>query len=747
MAGSGSRWASFGSAFRSISSQLFGDDLAEELEPMTTTSFERQRQIQRSSQPPDQNRAISTITTTTPSPIHIRSSLEHQPIEHAVTAEAPQQLSIDQLQQSMKELMKHPELWAMYKEELAKEENPSEPETVRSVLVAFLKVHGHKLVAKDEHPKSKPTPTKRASVFHGLNMGLEEESTHVRRQVTTNRHLTHTSSRSKSSQKPNGDRAGDPDVEAQVKNLMQHPHLWAEYKNILSQEASPNNPETVRRVLARFVNEHHVELDSKQNPPARPTDTRRTSIFQALNTDLLGESRHTSSNRPRSKENMGSESRPPAAKGRSSVAQQKSGESDTQRKLRLLRSVPELYTKYQERLMGDEAELDTSATDLLTKFLEEHREELKSLEDAEDEAKQREADEAALLHLDETATLAEERAESSFHQRRNKPISHYGQEHLDIKSEHIQAKRPPQRLIQRADSLTGRESRGVPISFHPVLGDNGTARLTDQASTDEIAEMLSSVPQKLPDSARTVWMDLEDHETGSSDATKEMHSTLSSLVAWSKNFTLNTETKLMDQSFRDGWKKVSSFVAQEMESMTSELETDEQVKSQVKSLTTEDLMGPLSPKHYVERPLHSSMPIRFDAIVEEEEDPLFQEASLIAMRRRKSLDDHSKDTLGVITDVDEDELDVSERITGSMGGFGTEETMVDNSVAPQELGEASIAMVEEFKAGEDIPQDQIRQDDQIKSGEGLMLSNSLIEATEVKSALGEEKDDDNDSLL
>ncbi len=611
-----SSWG-FGSAIRAFSTRLFSDDLAGELEPSIAPASVGQGTLV----PPFIENS---------GPVHVRSFPEHQ------VARKPVALSPDQLQQSMKQLMRYPKLWTMYKEELSMQDHPTHPETVRQVLIDFLEKHGQEMI---------PTPTKPLSnsIFQGWNIGLEEESTHV----------------SRTRPAPTFPEKQQDDLQSRMKRLMKHSELWARYKHLLSQQERPDDPDTIRRLLVVFWKEHEekiIQLEGSQihDWPSHPSFTkqkqRSSSIFQALNTDLDGESQHVLSS------NLASRRISPM------VTSKQPSQDTTHRQLRLLRSSPALYAKYQERLLMDESEEDTPAADLLTKFLEEHKSELTELDQADQDAKRLEAQEASLLHI-ETATFAEEEAKSKFTRttvpdRRQKftvyrdSISSQsmrgvqeaieslaGETTIDDSSVHSKTSNAPQssnpsikdrpsslssqsehpglskdrrqKFMAYRDSISSRSVRGVQEVIEALAGEaSSDASLKADVSS-------SKANEREGDSTSGMGMPFVSASVG------DMHSTIASLVAWGQAFPLEN---------------VSNFVTHEMENMTSELKGSNKV-SICRSQTTEDLdLNFKAMSATAAGPLHSSLPtMSFNMkMIEEDddEDHMLQQAAKIAIRHR-----------------------------------------------------------------------------------------------------------------
>lgn len=286
-------------------------------------------------------------------------------------------------------------------------------------------------------------------------MGLEEESTHVSR--TRPNPL-----KPVQQQKPEE----KDDLQSRMKRLMKHPELWIQYKNLLSKEETPDSPDTIRRLLVEYWDQYEEELLRFEaqaattaallsSPAPRPprlsssfSSSKGSSIFQAFNTDLDGESQHFLSSKS-------SASRP-------SNPKPIQPQDTTQRQLRLLRSSPDLYAKYQERLLMDESEEDTPAADLLTKFLREHASELSDLERADQEAKEQQASDASLLHL-ETATLAEEQSETKFD--RSQVTNQSEPRSRSTRPD------PRQKLMVYRDSISSRSMRSVQIAMGALAGE------------------------------------------------------------------------------------------------------------------------------------------------------------------------------------------------------------------------------------------------------------------------------------
>jgi hypothetical protein len=490
---SSSSWG-FGGAFRDFSTRLFGDDLAGELDPsvvvpapLSTVPPQQQQQQQQPDNSMHQEGNLHQSSSL--GPLHMRSFPEHQATATpAVTTPRPAALSPDQLQQSMKQLMKQPKLWALYKEELSAQAQPTHPDTVRRTLVEFLEQHGHEITPCNGIPA--PTPSKRASlsIFQGWNMGLEEESTHVSK---SRPNPFASAAESSSSSEDIKD-----DLQSRMKRLMKHKELWKEFKNLLYQEETPDDPNTIRRSLVDFWEQHEDDLlrfeaqaattaallSSPAPNPARPSSSssskKRISIFQAFNTDLDGESQHHVALSSKSSSRRPLNQNPP---------QRIPTQDTTQQQLRLLRNSPGLYAQYQERLLMDESEEDTSATDLLTKFLQEHASELAELDRAEQEAKEQEARDASLLYL-ETATLAEEQSETKFNRG---PQAVHSLSNTTSSDEHHQ---PPhglrpdhrQKMLAYRDSISSRSMRSVQNAMGALAGemdDDTTAGTSTSASS------------------------------------------------------------------------------------------------------------------------------------------------------------------------------------------------------------------------------------------------------------------------
>lgn len=706
-----SHWG-LGGAFRAFSTRMFGDDLAGELDPSITSS----------SAGPVTERPSSSLDS---GPVPIRSFPEN-----VAVVTRPAELSPDQLQHSMKQLMRYPKLWTMYKEELSQQEHPTHPETVRRVLIEFLEKHGHEMIPTTPLKK----PPKSTSIFQAWNMGLEEESTHVSR---TRPALS----------LPN---KNDDDLQSRMKRLMGLPELWVRYKQLLSQEETPDRPDTIRRLFVEFWKEHEeqilrLEAAAIHPLPAGSSSTKRqigpASIFHGLNTDLDGESQHVLSTNSASR------------RFSTATSSKHSSQQTTQHQLRILRSSPALYAKYQERLLMDESEEDTPAADLLTKFLKEHEMELTELDQADQEAKRQAALDASLLHL-ETATFAEEEAERKFtrttrdnrEQDRRQTFTAYRDSmssqsmrgvqeamealavetvqgssahstssapltstpHIDnplstgglsSQSEHPRlSKDRRQKFMAYRDSISSRSVRGVQGAMEALAGE---------ATTD--SSTLPSLSTENPNNGHdsfTLGMGMSS--IGSSVG--DMNSTIASLAAWGSTFSL---------------KNVSNFVTHEMENMTSEL-GDNISMSRLRSQTTEDLELQGNPFPPETGRLHSSMPtMRFDIqMVEEddEEDLMLQEASKIAMRHRL-MNNHNSTVLDVI--VDEGDEDTADATSVSERGDITHKEM-KRSVAIESPMSANEMQNEKREGNVDLSQEVEEKGDKIEVGgtnDGLEDSN------------------------
>lgn len=573
----------FSGTFRALSSRLFGDDLAGELDPSMVS--------------PSSSREVCHASVSPSNSGHVRTLRDHQ------IRPRPTELSAEQLQESMKELMRHPKLWTMYKEELSMQEQPTHPETVRRVLIQFLEYHGDEMTSKPTATTGNPTKLRSTSIFQGWNVALEEESTHVPRNRSTP-----VVPKNKSESRGKGK---SEDLESIMKRLMRHPELWSKYKDLLSKEDSPDDPGTIRRLLVEFWMEHEqqvLRLEKKKpiyrpanEPKLREHDPAQPSFFQAFNTDLNSESQHI----------QHKHSQNSAIPRLSSVSEsQRQSQVDTHRQLRLLRSSPTLYTKYQERLLMDESEEDTPAVDLLSKFLLEHKEELAALDVADQQAKLREAKEASLLNL-ETATMEEEKTESTIKSTRNnrerlqpdrrqkfmayrESISsqsmrglHDAMEALageatrgplpDTKrsvpavsdksvkearptllsqSEHPQLSRDRrQKFSGYKDSISSRSLRGIQEAMDSLSGE-ATMPPTGQIDSSKASKTVN-VEGQTP--LRNSWQESSSADDG------DMNSSIGSLVAWGHAFSFTN---------------VSKFVTHEMETLTSELEDCEPLMKQ-----------------------------------------------------------------------------------------------------------------------------------------------------------------------
>lgn len=644
---------SFGSAFRAISDQLFGDDLAEELDHDITSAATKSRQQHPVAVPQRANGHASGHS-------NFRSSPQHQPTASSTKAPNPAALSPDQLQQSMKQLMGHPQLWALYKEELSQQEQPTNPETVRRVLVEFLNEHGHEMV-----PVAAPKQRSH-SIFQGLNMGLEEESTHVSR----------TRPAIQLHKAPPTPTPQQDDLQSRMIRLMKQPDLWKRYKELLSQEESPDDPATIRRLFQEFWNERSEEIQKLENsnhptppavkstapkPPVAPTSRRiSSSIFQALNTDLDGESQHLVSSHTNRQRNPAP--LPPQP------------QDTTQRQLRLLRASPELYAKYQERLLMDESEENTSAADLLTKFLKEHQAELDELDRADQEAKRQEAMEASLLHL-ETATLAEEECETIKPKRRERP-SLSQTEHRSMKHDNRQ------KLMAYRDSISSRSMRSVQeaigalagemektdtnntedtFSFEPAKRGNLSSQ-SDHPRQDRRQQFMAYRESISSRSKRTVLNAMEALAGETEDSKKLEATDLKTPAAAtptpvppravvdqekmvtkksSKNGSAKSpheEASLsMDLSLHAGWRRMSIFLTHEMDSMNSELESETSSRRSARTIGDLDSKATTAVATH-SGPLESSVPMRFQVKDEEDDDAMLLQAAEIAQRRRGSRD-------------------------------------------------------------------------------------------------------------
>ena len=640
---------SFGGTFRALSTRLFGDDLAEELDPSMASSSPP---VHPASVPPLKNDNL----------VQVRTLREHQPRPR------PADLSAEQLQESMKELMRQPKLWTLYKEEMSMQEQPTHPETVRRVLIQFLECHEHEMTSKSSRRNSSRFRSK--SIFQGWNADLEEESTHIpRNRPTPNFSKNMSESKGKSE-----------DLETLMKRLMRHPELWPKFKELLSQEDSPDDPGTIRRLLVEFWKEHeqHILRWEKKihdrpltkEPRSREHHPSPPFVFKALNTDLLSESQHIQPLQSQSVKNH--------RRSRASASQRQS-QVDTHRQLRLLRSSPPLYAKYQERLLMDESEENTPAADLLSKFLLEHKDELTALDE---QAKRQEALEASLLNL-ETATMEEEKTESTVPltrdsrekklqpDRRQKFMAYRDtissqskrgiQEaiealageaktgtsqgtkqsipavsDIDLKqvqpsvlsqSEHPQLSRDRrQKFMAYKDTISSRSLRGIQEAMDSLSGE---ATMTRTGKVDSSESSISADSEGQTPSKRTSWRDSISEEGDLNSST----SSIGSLVAWGQAFSLSN---------------VSKFVTHEMETLTSELDDCELLAKQELELMRNKGI-------YVSRGDNDSKENNFD---DDDADLVLQQAAEIAIRHRRFHASNGGILESIPDENEEDGLDV-----------------------------------------------------------------------------------------
>jgi hypothetical protein len=202
----------------------------------------------------------------------------------------------------MKALMKHKELWTLYKQILSKQKGKSKPETIRRVLLDVLTEHGSALQAKQQQqetksPETQQEPSKQqerppkhasprgTSVFYGFNTNLLEEGSQRSVRTTVLPPL------------PPDPKALEQEERVQsMKLLRHHLDLYAQY-----QEQLETSDKSADEILMDFLNEHKDKLQTfeqeqqaKQGEAAlrrreevrRRKEARRASVFQGLSLNM-----------------------------------------------------------------------------------------------------------------------------------------------------------------------------------------------------------------------------------------------------------------------------------------------------------------------------------------------------------------------------------------------------------------------------------------------------------------------------
>jgi hypothetical protein len=96
------------------------------------------------------------------------------------------------------------------------------------------------------------------------------------------------------------------ELQDKMRSLMTfHPQLWKEYKNELTKQPAPTSPETIRRVLIDFLNQHedHLLPENHLNCPTLPIGSRNSKVTSVQTTWKPG-STLTARRRPRKSQSL-----------------------------------------------------------------------------------------------------------------------------------------------------------------------------------------------------------------------------------------------------------------------------------------------------------------------------------------------------------------------------------------------------------------------------------------------------------